>query len=413
MSKLQFGLIGKTLKHSYSKIIHEKFAKYGYDLIELENEQLSDFAKTNALNGYNVTIPYKKDIMPYLDEISKEALDIGAVNTVVNKDGKAYGYNTDFKGMIYMLDRAKISVKDKSVMILGTGGTSNTAVAVCKYLSASKIYVVSRAGEINYQNCYDYKGVEIIINTTPVGMYPNTNASPINLKRFTKLIGVVDVIYNPAKTKLLFEAQELKLLNTNGLPMLVAQAKYAMDYFLSQTSDDCLIERVLAEMQKEMQNIVLIGMPSSGKSSVGKVVASKLNREFIDIDLEIEKAENMSISQIFEQKGEEYFRKIEKEITLKVCSESSKVISTGGGVVKDLDNLFSLKQNGKVILITRDIDKLVCDGRPLSKDKQTIKELYEQRKDLYNLFADGVVVNDGELADAVQGVIFEYENFGN
>ncbi len=411
MSNKSFGLIGKTLKHSYSKIIHEKFGKYGYELFEVANGDLSGFVKNNSLDGFNVTIPYKKEIMPYLDEISKEALDIGAVNTVVKKNDKLYGYNTDFKGMIYMLSRADISLKDKSVMILGTGGTSNTAIAVCKHLGAKEIIVVSRSGEINYNNCYDFKEIDVIINTTPVGMFPDTNLCPIELSKFTKLDGVVDVIYNPYMTKLLYEAKRLKLKTTNGLPMLVAQAKYAMDYFLDGAFDDDIIEKVLRQMQGEMQNLVLIGMPSCGKSSIGERVAKILNRQFIDIDLEIEKQENKTIPQIFAEYGEEYFRKIEKQITQKTCSLSAKVISTGGGVVKDKDNLFALKQNGKVILITRDIEKLISDGRPLSKDKQSIKRLYDERKELYELFADQTVANDGELIDAVKGVINAYENF--
>ncbi len=413
MKNEQFGLIGKTLKHSYSKIIHRTFSKYDYKLIELLPENLKEFVLSKQLAGYNVTIPYKKDIMPFLDEISEQARSIGAVNTVVNRNGKLYGFNTDFLGMTYMLSRADISVKNKSVMILGSGGTSNTAVAVCKSLGAREIKVVSRLGQINYKNCYDDKGVEIIINTTPVGTYPNTNERPIDLKKFPNLLGVADVIYNPSMTKLLYQANELNIKHTNGLPMLVAQAKYAMDLFLDKTFDDSVIEEVLLDLQKQTQNIVLIGMPSSGKSSIGKRVAEKLKREFIDIDLEIEKERGKTIPQIFSELGGDYFRKIEKEITLRVCSLSGKVISTGGGVVKDSDNLFSLKQNGKVILITRDIDKLISEGRPLSKDKESIKKLYQERKDLYNLFADARVENDGEIDEAVKGVIELYENFSN
>ncbi len=413
MNKGNFGLIGKTLKHSYSKIIHQKFGEYGYELIEVSPENLKAFVCAKELKGYNVTIPYKKDIIPLLDEISSEALSIGAVNTVVNRAGKLYGYNTDFLGMIYMLNRAGILLKDKTVMLLGSGGTSNTARAVCNKLGAKKIITVSRSGEVNYQNCYEQKDVDVIINTTPVGMYPNTAETPIDLTRFARLSGVADVVYNPSTTKLLSTAKELGIKYTNGLPMLVAQAKYAMELFLDKTVDDSLIEKVLLEMQKEMQNIVLIGMPSCGKSTIGQQVAKALNREFIDIDLQIERKENKTIPQIFEEKGEEYFRRIEKELTLKLCALSGKVISTGGGVVKDSENLFSLKQNGKVIQIKRDIDKLVCEGRPLSKDKQSIQKLYEERKELYNSFADATVCNDGEVELAVKGVIKAYENLSD
>ncbi len=413
MQNKEYGLIGKSLKHSYSKIIHERFGKYGYELYEILPENLKEFVEKKELKGYNVTIPYKKEIMPYLDCISDEAKAIGAVNAVVNERGKLYGYNTDFLGLKYMLKKADILIKDKTVMVLGTGGAGNTAVAVCKSLKAKKVLSVSRTGEINYQNCYDFNDVEIIINTTPVGMFPNTLESHINLEKFDKLIGVVDVIYNPATTKLLYQAKQLNIKHTNGLPMLVAQAKYAMDFFLRESFDDSIIDKVLSELKSEMQNIVLIGMPSSGKSSIGARVAKELDREFIDIDLEIERQEDKTIPEIFNENGEEYFRKLEKEITLKVCSLSGKVISTGGGVVKDKDNLFSLKQNGKVILIKRDLEKLISDGRPLSKDKESIKKLYEERKELYNLFADAVVENDGEIENAVSGVIKTYENLSN
>ncbi len=413
MEGQNFGLIGKTLKHSYSKIIHQRFSKYDYELIELEPQELKAFALKKELKGYNVTIPYKKDIMLYLDQISERAKTIGAVNTVVNRDGKLYGYNTDFNGMIYMLERAGIAVKDKTVMILGTGGTSNTATAVCKHLSAKEILIVSRTGELNYHNCYDKKGVELIINTTPVGMYPNTLESPVDLSKFPSLVGVVDVIYNPAKTKLLYQAEELGLKTSNGLAMLVAQAKYAMDLFLDESFDDDIIEKVLSQMQREMLNIVLIGMPSCGKSSIGERLAKKLNREFIDIDLEIEKWQNKTIPQIFSESGEEYFRKLEKEMTLKTCALSGKVVATGGGVIKNKENLFALRQNGRVILINRDIEKLVSDGRPLSKDKEAIKNLYKERKELYSAFADARVENDGDISNAVEGVIKAYENLSN
>ncbi len=413
MGKREFGLIGKTLGHSYSKIIHSKLGDYSYGLVELSPEKLQSFVQSKKLSGYNVTIPYKKDIIQYLDCLSSDAKKIGAVNTVVNKGGVLYGYNTDVLGMKYMLKRSGISVENRSVMILGSGGTSNTALAVCKDLGAKDITIVSRTGEVNYQNCYAQKDVEIIINTTPVGMFPNTNASPVDLAKFNNLLGVADVIYNPACTKLIHQAKQLKIKATNGLSMLVAQAKYAMELFLDEKEDDSVIEKVITELQREMQNVVLIGMPSCGKSSIGEQVASLLNREFIDVDKEIEKQENKPIYQIFKQNGEDYFRKIEKEITLKVGSLSGKVIATGGGVVKDKDNLFSLKQNGKVILITRDIDKLISDGRPLSKDKESIKKLYQERKDLYQAFADGKVENDGEIDSAVKGVIKTYENLSN
>lgn len=404
MENKNFALIGGSLKHSYSKIIHSKLGDYNYNLVEIEKDELKEFVNSD-INGFNVTIPYKKEIIKYLDEIDKSALEIGAVNTVVKRNGKLFGYNTDFNGMVYMLSRAKISLQDKCVMILGSGGTSNTATAVCKYLGARKITIVSRSGQINYQNCYEQLDTQVIINTTPIGMYPNVNQSPIDLDKFPALFGVVDVIYNPSLTKLLYQAKQKGLKYSSGLPMLVAQAKYAKDYFLDSVCLDSDIERVLSELTNETQNIVLIGMPGCGKSSIGKLLSQILNKEFIDIDQEIVNRENRSIPEIFATYGEEYFRKVESEVLETVCKESGKIIATGGGVVTKEQNHFPLKCNGKVFYINRDVKMLSGEGRPLSKDLNAIMKLYEQRKDLYNKLADFVIDNNGDVEQAVQGVI--------
>jgi len=410
MSEKKFGLIGKTLKHSYSKIIHEKFGGYAYDLYEISPENLEEFVKGKTLDGYNVTIPYKKDIMPYLDYIDQSAKAIGAVNTVVNVNGKLYGYNTDFYGMVYTLKRAKIDLNGRTVAILGTGGTGNTAMAVAKSLNAKEIISVSRSGEVNYQNIYDRKDVEIIINTTPVGMFPNTSQSPIDLSGFPNLKGVFDVIYNPLQTKLTYQAERLGVKQANGLAMLVAQAKYAMEKFVGRTESDDIIEKVLLDLEKSTENIVLIGMPGSGKSTVGKRVAELLGREFIDTDAEIEKVANKAIPEIFSQDGEVEFRWIESEVLKTVGSLNGKVIATGGGVVKNPDNKFELKKNGRIYYLTRSIEKLATKGRPLSKDLETVKKLYQERKDKYEYFADQIIDNDGELEVAVKGVSARYED---
>lgn len=397
-------LIGKTLKHSYSKIIHEKFGEYPYDLVELKDDEVKDFILKKEYDAYNVTIPYKEVVMPYLDKIDDFALEIGSVNTVVKKDGKLYGYNTDFSGMKYMIESAGLSVKDKNVLILGTGGTSKTARAVCKYLKAKNIWVVSRKGELNYSNCQDLDA-EIIINTTPVGMYPNCFDSPLDITVYKNLEGVVDVIYNPNLTKICFDAKNLNLKHVNGLSMLVAQAKYAKDYFLGKIGDDLIIEKVTFELAKETENIFLIGMAGSGKTTVGRALSKTLNLPFYDTDIEIEKKAKKTIPEIFEENGEDYFRNLETEVLKELSLKRGAIIATGGGIVKREENLFAIKSNGKAIWIKRDPNALAVKGRPLSKDVETAKRLYEERKPLYNKFADVIVENDKTIEDTVKEII--------
>lgn len=403
--KEKFALIGKTLKHSYSKKIHTLFSKYQYDLVELESDALERFVKESEYKGFNVTIPYKQQIMPYLDYIDESAKAIGAVNTVVKRNGKTIGYNTDFLGMIYMLKKAEIELHDRCVLILGSGGTRNTALAVAKTLGAKSIKVISRNGEFNYQNCYDFTETEVIINTTPVGMYPETDNCPIDINRFPNLLGVADVIYNPSLTKLLFNARERGIKYTNGLSMLVAQAKYAMDLFLSDKFDDGIIESVLEKLQREVKNIVLVGMPGSGKSTVANNLSALLDMESIDIDQKIEQKAGKSIPEIFSNDGEDYFRSLETEVIKEFGCLSGKIISTGGGAVKRAENYFLLKQNGVIFYIDRPIEKLSTVGRPLSKDLTAVKKLFEERKELYEKFADFTIDNGGSLEDTVKGVI--------
>lgn len=409
----KFGLIGKTLKHSYSKKIHPLLGDYQYDLVELLPEQLKDFALKKEYKGYNVTIPYKKDIIPFLDVIDENAKKIGAINTVVNRGGKLYGYNTDFDGMIYALKRTGIILKDKIVLILGSGGTSNTATAVAERLGALKVKILSRSGEINYQNYSSLAGdAQVIINTTPVGTYPDNYCCLIDLKVFKNLEGVIDVVYNPALSMLLFQAKELGVPYSNGFPMLVAQAKRASELFFDKILSDNLLEDIINRLQAENLNIVLVGMPGCGKTTLGKQLEKLLGKEFVDTDELIKKRENKSIPQIFADNGEEYFRKVESEVLADVGKLSGKIISTGGGVIKNKNNHFPLKQNGVIVWVKRDIDLLVCDGRPLSKDKFALEKLYEERKDNYAFFADECVVNDKSVDDAVKEIIKIYENFG-
>lgn len=403
MKNQKFGLIGKTLKHSYSKRIHNSLAEYGYDLYELSSEELKGFVDGDIL-GFNVTIPYKKEIIKYLDLLDDSARKIGAVNTVVKRDDKIYGYNTDFYGMSYMLNRAKICLKDKIVMILGSGGTSQTAQAVAQSLGAKEIIIVSRSGDINYQNYKEKKGVEVIINTTPVGTYPDTEESPIKLDAFDNLIGVADVIYNPSTSKLLNLAKEKGVKTANGLAMLVAQAKYASEIFTDSTIPDSKIEEIIKVIESEEKNILLIGMPGSGKTTIGKALAKELDREFIDTDLLIEQKANMPIKEIFAKFGEDKFRDLETEIIKEVGKLSRKVIATGGGIIKRQENQYYLKRNSKVFYIKRELKDLATKDRPLSKDLSAVEKLYLERKPIYERLCDVVIENDSTLEKAIKGV---------
>jgi len=410
----KFGLLGRTLKHSYSPQIHKELGAYSYELMELEPDKLEEFVKSDTLDGFNVTIPYKQEIIKYLDQIDEIAKKIGAVNTVVKKGDKLYGYNTDYLGMEYALKSAKINLKNKSVLILGSGGTSLTARVVSECLDAKAIKILSRSGEINYDNYFEKaKDTQIIINTTPVGMYPDNYSCRVDLKVFDKLEGVFDVVYNPSLTKLLCQAKEMGIKYANGLAMLVAQAKFASEKFLSKKLDDGVIEKIVKKLKTDSQNLVLVGMPGSGKTTIGKKLSELLGKEFIDTDELIVEKEQKTIPDIFAEFKEDYFRKVESEVIMEVGKLSNKVISTGGGAIKNRDNYFSLKQNGVIVWIDRDLQLLASDGRPLSKDKETIKKLYEERKEAYAFFADKKIKNDGEIDKVAKGVKEFYENFSD
>ncbi len=388
---IEYGLCGRTLRHSYSKIIHEYLGNEDYRLLSLEKDELYELFETKKFKALNVTIPYKLDALQLCDVVSDEANAIGSVNTVVNKDGTLYGYNTDYFGFVYMLNRAGITLKDKKVVILGSGGTSLTARAVCRGEGSRQTVVVSRRGEVNYDNIKDHSDADVLINTTPVGMYPDNGRTPVDLSIFNKLSGVVDVIYNPIRTALVIEAEKRGIPATTGLPMLVAQAVRAHEHFFDTQLDNSVIEDVYYKCLMKILNVVFVGMPGCGKTSIGKAYASLSGRSFLDTDIFVEQA-GMPIPEIFEKYGEETFRDKETAAIGMLSAMSEKVIATGGGAVKRGKNVELMKQNGVVVYLKRDLSRLSTDGRPLSQGgEEKIKQLYEERHTLYENAADVTV----------------------
>ena len=401
---MRCGLLGKKLGHSYSPQIHSFLGDYTYELFEKMSEELADFLNHGDFTGLNVTIPYKKDVLQYCDELSARAAALASVNTIIRKpDGKLIGHNTDYFGFASMVERSKLKLQDKKVLVLGSGGASATAVAVLKELGAHVI-VISRNGENNYTNLHLHKDAAAIVNTTPVGMYPDTGVSPIDLDLFENLEGVLDIVYNPAKTKLLLDAEKRELITENGLWMLVAQAKEASEWFTGSKISDETIAQIHGVLRRQMQNIILIGMPGCGKSTIGKTVAQTLGRKFIDIDTEIVAQAAMTIPAIFEKYGEEGFRKLETTVLDQFCKQSGLVIATGGGCVTRPENYNILHQNGKIIWIQRDIATLPVDGRPLSQIGM-LETMYQIRKPLYEKFADETIVNDTDISTVADQII--------
>lgn len=396
------GLLGRKLGHSYSPQIHKILADYDYRLFEKEPEELEDFLKHGDFTGINVTVPYKKTVIPFLDELSPRAQRLGAVNTIVRRNGKLIGHNTDYFGFTSLLAKSGLRVAGKKVLVLGSGGASNTAVAALEEEGA-KVVVISRSGENNYGNLHLHKDASLIINATPVGMYPNVTESPVNLAVFPALEGVLDVIYNPARTKILLDAEKWGLVTANGLYMLVAQAKEASEWFQNTAIDDSCIREIYAMLRRQMENIILIGMPGSGKTSVGKALAQKLGKPFFDADAVLEETYGRKISDIIPNDGEEAFRKMESAVLLELCAKSGLVVATGGGCVTRDENYAHLHRNGTIVRISRDLSKLPTEGRPLShKDK--LAQMFETRDPMYRKFADFTVDNNQSLADTVNKI---------
>ena len=389
---MRCGLLGRKLSHSYSPQIHGMLGDYAYELYEKEPEDLESFLKHGDFQGLNVTIPYKKSVIPYCDSLSPTAQMLGAVNTIVRrKDGSLLGHNTDYFGFQSMLQDSKLSVSGKKVLVLGSGGASNTVKAVLEECGATVI-IISRNGENNYENLFLHKDATVIVNTTPVGMYPATGVSPLELDHFPKLEGVLDVIYNPARTKLLLDAQQRGLVTVNGLWMLVAQAKESSEWFTGAPIDDTKISLIHKTLRSQTENIVLIGMPGCGKSTVGKLIAGHTGLQFVDADTEVEKLAGKSIPQIFAEDGEDVFRFWETKVLSALGKESGLVIATGGGCVTRQENYRHLHQNGTIFWLTRPIQSLATEGRPLSAAGK-LEEMYQIRRPLYEAFRDYRIEN--------------------
>ena len=389
---MKCGLLGRKLGHSYSPQIHSLLGDYSYELFEKEPEELADFLKNGGFHGLNVTVPYKKAVIPFLDELTPVAQRLGAVNTIVRRDGKLIGHNTDYFGFQMLLDTLPVAVAGKKALVLGSGGASNTAVAVLQDRGAD-VVVISRTGENHYENLHLHKDAQLIVNTTPVGMYPNNGSSPLGLAQFPALQGVVDVIYNPARTQLLLEAEKrIEVATANGLLMLVAQAKEAAEWFTGSVISDAVILPILHKLERQMQNIILIGMPGCGKSTIARIIAEKTGKTLADADEWIVKLAKKTIPDIFAQDGEEVFRDWETQALEQLGKQSGLVIATGGGCVTQRRNYDLLHQNGVIFWICRDLAALPTEGRPLSQQNR-LEELYRIREPMYRSFMDHRIEN--------------------
>ena len=412
---MKYGLIGERLSHSFSKEIHEALGGYEYEIVEIERDALDAFMKNKDFLAINVTIPYKEAVIPYLDFVSDKARAIGAVNTIVNRDGKLFGYNTDFSGMTDLINKAKIEIKDKKALILGTGGTSKTALAVLSALGASEIVLVGRSereGVITYDEAYEkHTDAAVIVNTTPVGMYPNIWDCPVDISAFERLEGIIDAVYNPINTTLVKNARARGIKAEGGLYMLVAQAMIASETFLDENgnSHPSLIEKMYNEIRASKENIVLVGMPASGKTTVGKILQKKLDKKFVDTDYIITQRIGMSIKDFFALHGEEKFRDIESQVIKELADKSSLIIATGGGAILREENISALKYNGKIFFIDRPIDKLMpTKSRPLASDKEAIEKRYNERYSIYCGCCDAKIAAEGESAEVAEKILENY-----
>lgn len=410
---MKYGCIGEHLKHSFSKEIHNALADYEYEIREIERESLSSFAKEKDFLAINVTIPYKELIMPHMYYIDGHARSIGAVNTVVNRDGRLYGYNTDFYGMSMLIRHAGVEIEGKKVIILGTGGTSKTSLAVSEALGAREIIRVSRTARedaISYEELYlHHTDADVIINTTPSGMFPNIFDSPVDISKFPTLSGVIDAVYNPLRTPLILAARERGIAAEGGLYMLVAQATRASEIFVDTKYDGSETERVYSKIKREKENVVLVGMPASGKSTVGALLANELSRPLIDTDKLIEEHAKMTVPEIFEKFGESKFRELEAEAVREASLKTGVIIATGGGAILRSDNVAALRENGRIYFIDRPLDALIpTDDRPLSKTRESITARYNERYGIYSAVADVKIDAACDASEVAERIIGDF-----
>lgn len=400
---MKCGLLGGKLAHSYSPQIHSQLGNYSYSLFEKSAVELEVFLKNGDFTGLNVTIPYKKSVIPYCAELSDCAKMLGAVNTVVRRnDGSLIGHNTDYSGFATMLKTSGLSVSGKKVLVLGSGGASNTVVAVLQAQGADPV-VISRSGENNYEKLHLHSDAAVIVNATPVGMYPKVGVSPIDLTLFPALEGVLDLIYNPARTQLLLDAESLGLIACNGLEMLVAQAKESAQWFTGNLISDDVIPKIHRNLKNSMENIILIGMPGCGKTTVGGLLAKRTGKNFVDADEYLAEKAGKTIPEIFADIGEAGFRRLETQTLADLGKQSGLVIATGGGCVTVDRNYPLLRQNGTLFWLQRSISKLPVDGRPLSQTND-LEKMYEARKPMYQRFADHIVDNNCEPETAANTI---------
>ncbi len=405
---MRCGLLGRKLGHSYSPVIHSYLGQYSFELFEREPEELEVFLKKGDFDGINVTMPYKKAVIPFLDALSPEARALGAVNTIVRRDGKLIGHNTDLFGFRSMLLRSGLKVAGKKCLVCGTGGASSTVQAVLRQQNA-QVVVLSRSSGVTYDQLPLHADAALVVNCTPVGMYPNVGQSPVDLSLLPRLEGVLDVVYNPARTQLLLDAQRLNLPAMTGLWMLVAQAVEASSWFQNKPMEDALIPRIYEILRLRMENIILIGMPGCGKSTIGQMIAEKTGKRFVDSDVQIAERAGISIPEIFGRHGEEYFRQLEHQVLSELGMESGLVIATGGGCVTREENYEPLHQNGTIYYLQRDLDRLPTNGRPLSQING-LQVLYAVRKPLYERFADHCIDNNGTPDDTIQAILCKEGN---